>query len=381
MSKSIETILRSMPLVDKLDLPPRAEILPKIESGELDHIDFRARVFVLGPNRNYFAFRAEDMPSFARSFEGQPFLRNHDSYDIDSRDGSIVESSLQGDAIIQDIRLTTRRGMTDFVEGKIDRFSVGFWDYKAALCTICNNSYLSLLCNHIAGRRYTNPETGITKLCEILFVEPKGRETSAVNSPAVPGTGVETALDDENDLFTQKLEMFSEEIKRLTVTQSAQSDPSLGQEPQTVDESEDLDQVQAHQAYRSRRLALSKSLMLEGESPMNVRELMKQRAGLIEQAQALHNTAESESRDLTEEERVIFTALMDQADALKGQIETIQAERARLSEAINSLADIPAEPEKPAPGQQAASMKRAEYNALSVAEQAKFVQGGGAIVE
>ena len=47
MSKKVLPILRSLPVVEKLDLPPRAEILPKIESGEIDHLDFQARVYGL----------------------------------------------------------------------------------------------------------------------------------------------------------------------------------------------------------------------------------------------------------------------------------------------------------------------------------------------
>ena len=45
-------ILRSLPVHEKLDLPSRAEMLPKIESGEIDHLDFQARVYGTGKNRN-----------------------------------------------------------------------------------------------------------------------------------------------------------------------------------------------------------------------------------------------------------------------------------------------------------------------------------------
>ena len=107
----------------------RAEMLAAIESGEMDHLDFDAHVFKRGPNRNFLRFRDEDLPAFAVSFTGQPFLRNHDTQDIGARDGTILVSSLDGNYFKQTIRLTTRQGMTDYVEGRIDRFSIG-WNYE-----------------------------------------------------------------------------------------------------------------------------------------------------------------------------------------------------------------------------------------------------------
>src|SRR5512140_2015287 len=138
MKNKILPVLRSVPIIEKLDLPPRAEILPQIESGQLDHIDFHARVFRTDTKiRNPYKFQDPDLDAFATSFEGQPFLRNHDTYDIDARDGTIIESAKDGASFMQTIRLTTRRGMLDFVEGKIDRFSIG-WFYDDVLCSICN---------------------------------------------------------------------------------------------------------------------------------------------------------------------------------------------------------------------------------------------------
>ena len=200
MTKKIMPILRSMPIIDKLALPNRAEILPKIESGELDHIDFKATTFKTAKNKNHYVFQDKDMEGFATSFEGQPFLRNHDTYDIDARDGTIIESALEGIDFKQTVRLTTRRGMTDFVEGKIDRFSIG-WFYDDVLCSICNLSWFSYECSHSPGRVYKVGESKAEKICELIFINPKGKETSAVNTPAVEGTGIES-------LQEYKLEVF-----------------------------------------------------------------------------------------------------------------------------------------------------------------------------
>jgi hypothetical protein len=173
-----------MPQVDKLRLPPRAETLAQIASGELTHLDFTARVFGTGKVRAPYVFPADSLNSFAESFEGQPFLRNHNTRDIDARDGTIIEASRsETGAFLQTIRLTTRRGMTAFVEGQIDRFSIG-WHYDDIICSVCGNSFLSSACSHWPGQTYNS------KTCELMFVNPTGKETSAVNDPAVEGTGL-----------------------------------------------------------------------------------------------------------------------------------------------------------------------------------------------
>lgn len=163
-------------------------------------------VYRTGPNTNHVRFRPEELPGFAASFAGLPFLRNHDVSDIGARDGIVLESQLVGDEFHQRIRLTTRRGMRDFLEGVIDRFSIG-WHYAGVACSICGQDWFS--CGHWPGRRYPvetheaiSPHLphrspaergaleGTTAVCELVFLEPTGKETSAVNAPAVPGTHI-----------------------------------------------------------------------------------------------------------------------------------------------------------------------------------------------
>ena len=71
-------VLFTLPIHEKLSLPSRAEMLPKIESGEIDHLDIKIKAFKKGKNRNFLKFKEEDLPAFAASFEGQPFQRDHD---------------------------------------------------------------------------------------------------------------------------------------------------------------------------------------------------------------------------------------------------------------------------------------------------------------
>ena len=214
MKKKPAPILRSLPIVDQLKLPDRAVILPQIESGELDHIDFTARVYRADTrNHNPYIFQAKDLDGFAASFEGQPFLRNHDTMDIDARDGTIIDSSLEGSTFKQTVRITTRRGMTDFVEGKIDRFSIG-WFYDDILCSICNQSWFT--CSHMPGHTYKVGEAKEDKICQLIFINPTGKETSAVNAPAIEGTGIDQLSEKELQEFKLSAQTAAPNLREVT---------------------------------------------------------------------------------------------------------------------------------------------------------------------
>lgn len=159
----------------------REELREKFKAGELHELVFDAVVYRDGPNSNHTRFRAVDLSSFAASFEGQPFLRNHDVHDVASRDGTVIRSALLGNEFRQSIRLSTQRGIKDFLEGVIDRFSIG-WYFEGVECSICSRDWFE--CEHYPGRKYEG------RMCEIVFVGPRGKETSAVNAPAVQGTRV-----------------------------------------------------------------------------------------------------------------------------------------------------------------------------------------------
>lgn len=170
----------------------RRDALVKVRSGEMTELEFEAITFLARyPNTNYLRFKDEDLARFAASYKGVPFLRNHDVYDIGARDGTIMGSQCEQvngvDAFKQRVRLTTQRGMEDFLQGRIDRFSIG-WYYDDIHCSICNGPWLQ--CHHSPGRKYRPEEGGKEQLCELIFVNPSGKETSAVNAPAVRGTRV-----------------------------------------------------------------------------------------------------------------------------------------------------------------------------------------------
>ena len=165
----------------------RKTLLRRLEAGELAELMFEAVVYRVGKNANHVRFRSQDMEDFAASFVGAPFLRNHDTEDIGSRDGTVIASRMQGvgegSAMQQTIKLTTPRGMRDFLTGIIDRFSIG-WYWEAIECSVCRQDWPA--CPHEPGRIYQIG--GRQEICELIFIHPRGKETSAVNAPAVPDT-------------------------------------------------------------------------------------------------------------------------------------------------------------------------------------------------
>lgn len=167
----------------------RHELLRKLEEGALTELEFEAVVFRAGPNRNHLRIRDEDMAGFAASFEGAPFLRDHNLEAVEARAGTVVASGLQGRAIRQTIRLTTKRDMRAYLEGQIDRFSVS-WYFDAVHCTVCGREWGE--CSHRPGKSYE--WHGKRRRCELVFDNPLGKEVSAVNAPAVEGTGVISEL-------------------------------------------------------------------------------------------------------------------------------------------------------------------------------------------
>ena len=136
------------------DAERRHALRAKLAAGELDELVFEACVFrAVYPNRNYLRFRDEDLEAFAGSFAGQPFLRDHNAYELDARGGTVRASWLEGRDLMQRIALTVPRDIEAFLNQTIDRFSIG-WYWTPPLCSVCGTEWLSRECNHWPGRKY-----------------------------------------------------------------------------------------------------------------------------------------------------------------------------------------------------------------------------------
>ncbi len=182
-----------------LDEGRRGALLDELDVGTLKSLEVQIVPFLAEfPNRNFYRFREEDLPGFAASFEGQPFLRNHATGDIANRDGTILVSVLDGVNVRQTVRLTTQRGIRSFLEGQIDRFSIG-WFYTGVTCSVCGQDWFERSCNHWPGREYQDGKGTSLGVCELIFEGPTGKETSAVNVPAVPGTHIVSVLCEQKE--------------------------------------------------------------------------------------------------------------------------------------------------------------------------------------
>ena len=187
----------------------RRQLREELAAGSLKELEIEIIAYNFdAPNRNPYTFRPQHLGTFAESFGNAPFLQDH--YEsVDKRYGTILEGKLtDGNSFYQRILITTAKGLQDFVEGKIDRFSIG-WFYEGVTCTICNSEFWSGDCFHWPGRTYEyKDEQGNTQraICKMLWEHPTGRENSAVAVPAVTGTAVLQAITELKTALTENHE-------------------------------------------------------------------------------------------------------------------------------------------------------------------------------
>ena len=176
-----------------LDADQRAEVLRRLRAGEPVTVTVEARVFkqTAKPNRKFVRFLDNDLEKFAASFVGRPFLRDHEQGSIEARGGTIVESSLHGSEIRQTLNLVKPWAVEAALDGTLDRFSIGWLPTKPVKCSVCGKSMFDYRagCTHMPGDEAE--VDGVKQTVEMVFERPEGVETSAVNVPAVNGTGID----------------------------------------------------------------------------------------------------------------------------------------------------------------------------------------------
>ena len=179
----------------------KRELRARLAAGELDELIFEAGVFrAVYPNANFLRFRDEDLAAFAASFAGQPFLGITTVGRSTARGGhgaGVGLGRLRVCAAGGADRAARHGGVSQRADGSfLDRVVLG----EAVLCSVCGNEWLSRDCVHWPGQKYVVGDAARSVdrqrqvLCELIFVKPRGKETSAVNAPAVEGTGVRGVL-------------------------------------------------------------------------------------------------------------------------------------------------------------------------------------------
>jgi hypothetical protein len=181
------------------------ELLDDVRAGKLKSLQFSATVFVTGPNRNHFKIPDTELEGLAKSFEGLPFLKDHDE-SISSVGGRILESQVIAredgrKAIRQRILATKPWAMEHILDGTIQRFSIG-WFAKEQKCSVCNVDFMSSECAH-GFRDFGKPDSKTGVPVELMTVGCEGREVSAVVVPAVGDTGIEALMRAKEELMNK----------------------------------------------------------------------------------------------------------------------------------------------------------------------------------
>lgn len=147
-------------------------------------------------NRNGWRFANEALPKIAASFAGKPFITGHDWGDVRARGGTIREATVQEPAdgellLLYEIEPQASWAVEGLANGTIDRFSLGVVTSGAIICTVHQTEVFES-CYCLPGELVTAKRDGqeVELTAEWEFQDGEGVELSAVNVPAVEGTGI-----------------------------------------------------------------------------------------------------------------------------------------------------------------------------------------------
>lgn len=187
-------VLRAAPAGEEMSDADKAELLARSMAGEHVeiHVDIESFNQIEGvSNKNHVRFRKAKLSAIARTGVGSVFLRDHAQSALDARGGTITRSKAEkvdgGVVFRQTVHAVEPWAVQGFLKGKIDRFSIGWHPTEQVTCSACKASVRE--CYHWPGDTVelkSGPHT-----VEYIFEDAELVETSAVNVPAVSGTGVD----------------------------------------------------------------------------------------------------------------------------------------------------------------------------------------------
>lgn len=192
----IEVLGRSS-IAGKLDgaVDQRREIIKAVRAGEPAELSVKARTFrqkAGSPNSRFLRHLDEHLPELAASYKGQPLILDHRAWDQRSRMGTIAASEVAivngWSAFDQTLHVVKPEAVIGVLDGTLDRFSIG-WSIGAGdvICTLHGTSPLKVgYCGCWPG----DLVEGLA--AEWEFSAAIGKETSAVNDPAVDGTSIQS---------------------------------------------------------------------------------------------------------------------------------------------------------------------------------------------
>lgn len=238
---TIQAILRNTD-PNNLDTKARAALIEASRAGK--HLELTARAVTFRqkdghPNKNALRFKSSKLTEIGASFEGRPFLLNHDKWDQAARMGTIRGSeavSLQGGWIgfRQQLHAVKPHAVQSVLDGTIDRFSIGWDPSGQVICTAHGVDVRSRKSCYWTEGCYPGKLVevdGVKKIAEYEWQSTEGTETSAVNTPAVSGTKIEevkTALAAELSLTDDTEEPTKGSTMRFPLLLAALALPSTG---------------------------------------------------------------------------------------------------------------------------------------------------------
>lgn len=170
------------------------DLLEKVRAGEHVELDVEAVTYIQrdAPNRNFIRFKKAILGRLAKSGKGNPFLTDHNQHSVLARGGTITKSSAQRNAageteFAQVFHLVKPWAVEGVLDGTIDRFSIG-WSPTGPITYAHNGEPLEDWPRYWPGD--TIELDGETIVVEWEFSAADLVETSAVNVPAVTGTGI-----------------------------------------------------------------------------------------------------------------------------------------------------------------------------------------------
>lgn len=193
----------------------RRELIEAVRGGKHVALTVTARTFrqQKGKSNRRYLRLGGDLAASVPTFAKQPFLTDHTTWSSAARRGTILASRLIPEtqtrvAFEQDLEVVDPDSVIRVLDGRLDRFSIGWYQLGPVMCTVHGVDILSRdSCMCWPGDTVT--VDGEAKIAEYEFTIWAGKETSGVNIPAVQHTNIEdirAALAAELHLPTRRKE-------------------------------------------------------------------------------------------------------------------------------------------------------------------------------
>lgn len=174
------------------------EVLAAAREGKvLEPLRFTATTYIQRdePNRNFVRFKRGALARIAKSGKGSPFLANHDQGDVRSRGGTVLSSKLErhedGSAsFVQEIEAVKPWAIEGVLDGTIDRFSIGWAGVGEVRYSHNGESVDEDVERNGWPSYWPGDKLEDGTIVEWVFDDAELIEVSAVNVPAVTGTGI-----------------------------------------------------------------------------------------------------------------------------------------------------------------------------------------------